>query len=109
MFHVPFLRVIKTQDLIYINVLFAWTHYALYHAKKDPGIIRKPIGKEREETYALDMEDNDSEKQSLDNQSESSGIDSPTHNAFGDDVKSGQRVDEAIQVKTVELHWRGHL
>ena len=97
MLYVPSFRVIKTAEIIYCNVPFALTHYALYHAKKDPGIIAKPIGRELEEAYSLDDDNSDnlsqnSEKQLLntaEDQLEKSERFGPTHNAFGDDVESG--------------------
>ena len=101
MIYVPSFRIINTKIIIKCTVLFGWTNYALYHAKKDPGFITKPTKSALAETYSLELSENEtisqhSTRQShdvADRQSQNPNGISPTYNAFTQDVEKGQGED----------------
>ena len=83
MLYVPSFRVISTKRILTCNVLFAWTHYALYHAKKDPGIITRSPSNTLTDTYSIDIKSNYNEKNN--EQSPDFSRSSHTHDAIGDE------------------------
>ena len=83
MLYVPSFRVISTKRILTCNVLFAWTHYALYHAKNDPGIITRSPSNTLTDTYSIDIKSNYNEKNN--EQSPDFSRSSHTHDAIGDE------------------------
>ena len=96
MIYVPSFRIINTKIIINCTVLFGWTNYALYHAKKDPGFITKPTKSALVETYSLELSENEMISQHsrrADRQSQNPNGISPTYSAFTQDVEKGQGED----------------
>ena len=103
MLYVPSFRVILTRRILTCNVLFAWTHYALYHAKKNPGIItRSPNNTHNTptETYSTDIKDSYSKQNNGQSPDFSS---SHSHDAFTDEDAPN---DDTSQVSYVKYRGR---